>query len=101
MTEWTKPKIIELLQNSDRAIGRALVRLCERQTADEQVHKTTKYQNAMGFRPCHARMGVEMAEFFRARGYLTPKQARYWRIPDKAGNMRIGVYANQLLKVIG
>lgn len=100
MTEWNKEKIVELLRNNDVAVGRALVRLAERQTADEQVQKTTKYLNGEGFRPCHARMGVEMANFFQKRGYLTKKQADYWRVPDRKGNMRIGIYANQLLKVV-
>lgn len=98
--QWTKEDIVELLTNSDAAVGRALVRIRERQTQDEQNDKTTRYKNGKGFRPCHARMGVEMAEFYSARGYLTEKQARYWRVRDKTGTMRIAIYANQLLKLI-
>ncbi len=100
MTEWSKELIIKLLETNDKAVGRALLRLTERQTTDEQLEKDTKYKNGMGFRPCHARVGVEMAEFFQKKGYLTVKQARYWRVKDKKGNMRIGIYANQLLKLI-
>jgi len=97
---WTKAQIINLLETNDVAVGRALVRLNERQTADEQTIKGTKYHNGMGFRPCHARMGTSMAQFFQKAGRLTEKQVAYWRKRDRAGNMRIGIYANQLLQCI-
>lgn len=101
MTNWTKEKIVELLETNDKAVGRALLRLTERQTADEQQSLDVKHRNNMGFRPCHARMGTVMAEYFKKKGMLTPKQAAYWRARDKNGNMRIGIYANQLLSCIG
>lgn len=101
MTEWTKERVVQLLEKNDKAIGRALLRLLQNQTSDEQVTQSAKYRNNQGFRPCHARMGTSMAEFFRSKGYLSPKQAAYWRVRDKNGNMRIGIYANQLLKEIG
>jgi hypothetical protein len=100
MTEWTKDRIIDLLEKNDKAVGRALLRLLQNQTSDEQVAQDVKYRNNQGFRPCHARMGTSMAEFFRDKGFLSPKQAAYWRVRDKNGNMRIGIYANQLLKEI-
>ena len=101
MTEWNKERIVELLATNDKAVGRALLRLLQNQTSDEQVAQTVKHRNNRGFRPCHARMGTSMAEFFREKGYLSPKQASYWRVRDKKGNMRIGIYASQLLKEIG
>ena len=101
MTDWNKEKIVQLLRTNDRAVAKALVRLTERQTFDERQQKNTKYQNGKGFRPAHARMGTSMAYFFKRNGYLTPQQVRYWRVADKSGNMRIGIYANQLLKIIG
>ena len=97
---WTKEDIIVLLSNNDNAVGRALVRLNERQTADEQKDETTRYKNGAGFRPCHARMGSSMSKWFEGHGYLTSKQAAYWRKRDRKGNMRIGIYAGQLMKVI-
>lgn len=97
---WTKEEIVELLRTNDKAVGRALLRLRQNQTASEQISKTTKVDNGVGFRPCHARMGTEMAEFFARTGYLSKKQANYWRVKDKTGAMRIGIYANQLLKEI-
>lgn len=101
MSDWNKQRIVELLATNDVAVGRALLRLRQNQTADEQVAKDVKYRNNKGFRPCHARIGTEMAEYFQARGALTPAQARYWRVRDRQGNMRIGIYATQLLGEIG
>lgn len=100
MTKWNKEKIITLLEENDVAIGRALVRLYQNQTSDEQIAEDVKHRNNKGFRPCHARMGTSMAKFFTDRGSLTHKQISYWRVRDKKGNMRIGIYANQLLKEI-
>lgn len=97
---WTKEEIILLLETNDKAVGRALVRLLQNQTADEQIAEDVKHRNNKGFRPCHGRMGTSMAKFFSGRGYLTPKQIAYWRARDRKGNMRIGVYANQLLNEI-
>jgi len=95
----TKESIIRLLATDDRAIARALIVLTARQTADEQVSEQTRYLNGRGYRPCHARMGASMSKFFEARGYLTPKQIAYWRVKDKTGSMRVGIYAGQLLEV--
>ena len=100
-SEWNKEKIVELLSTNDKAIGRALLRLHKNQTSDEQEAHTVSHRNGMGFRPCNANMGSSMAKFFEKNGYLTPKQIAYWRTRDKKGNMRIGIYAGQLLKEIG
>ena len=95
----TKASIIELLKTNDKAVARALLALNERQTADEQVQESVKYQNGQGFRPCHARMGTSMANFYQRAGFLTAKQVAYWRKLDKSGKMRIEIYAGQLLIV--
>ena len=98
MTEWTKDQIATLLETNDKAVGRALLRLAELQTADEIDSEDTKYKNGRGFRPCHARMGTSMAKFYQKAGYLSPKQINYWRAKDKSGKSRIGIYAGQLLR---
>jgi hypothetical protein len=99
-TIWTKEKILHLLQTNDKAVGRALLRLLQNQTFDEQVAEDVKYRNHKGFTPYHARIGTSMAKQFQARGILTQKQVNYWRVRNKAGVMRIGIYANQLLKEV-
>lgn len=95
----TKESIVKLLETRDLAVAKALVVLNERQTEDEQRQEDTKYLNGKGFRPCHARMGTSMAKFFLQHEYLSPKQIAYWRKRMKCGNMRIGIYAGQLLEI--
>lgn len=95
----TKESIVNLLKTRDVAIARALVALKNRQTIDEQKVEITTHKNGMGFRPCHAYMGTEMANFYERNGFLTAKQVSYWRSPMKDGKMRIEIYANQLLKI--
>lgn len=87
-----------LLATNDRAIGRALIVLRNRQTADEQSSEHTKYRNGRGFRPCHARMGTSMANFYEKFHTLSQKQVAYWRKPMADGNTRIEIYARQLLE---
>lgn len=94
----TKETIISLLETNDRAIGRALLVLKARQTADEQATEITRHSNGRGFRPCHARMGTSMATFFEKYNRLSEKQIAYWRARDRAGNMRIGIYWKQLIE---
>lgn len=94
----TIENIKQLLANNDRAVGRALVVLRNRQTADEQQSQHTRHLNGRGFRPCHARMGTSMADFFERRGYLTEKQVTYWRTKMADGNSRIEIYSRQLLE---
>ena len=95
---FTKESIVQLLATNDKAVCRALVVLTARQTTDEQSSEQTRYLNGRGYRPCHARMGASMSKFFERQGYLTPKQVAYWRMKDKTGSMRIGIYAGQLLE---
>lgn len=92
----TGTDIVKLLETNDKAVARALVVLYERQTADEKVTQGTRHDNGLGFRPCHARMGTSMAEFYLRNGYLSPKQIAYWRKRGKEG-MRISIYWRQLL----
>jgi hypothetical protein len=93
-----KADIIALLETNDKAVARALVVLNGRQTADEQATEATRVLNGRGFRPCHARMGTNMAKFFERRGYLSDKQIAYWRRPMASGKSRIAIYAGQLLE---
>lgn len=93
----TKAEIVQLLKINDRAVGRALILLNDRQTADERVSETTKHHNGRGFNAAHAKRGTSMANFFKRTGFLTPKQLAWWRFETK-GVSRIGLYANQLLE---
>lgn len=95
----SKESIIQLLKTNDTAVARALVALNKRQTNDEQQAQDTRYNNGRGFRPCHARMGTSMAQYYIKWGRLSEKQIAYWRKPMRDGKMRIEIYAGQLLEV--
>ena len=95
----TKEFIIQLLNTNDKAVGRALIALNDRQTASEQASEVTINRNGEGFTPADARMGSSMAKFFARFGYLSPKQLAYWRKPNAKGVPRICKYATQLLEV--
>lgn len=92
----TKEQILSLLQSNDKAVARALLVVNSNQTSDEQREQTVRYHNCKGFRPCHARMGTSMANFYTKYGYLSEKQLAYWRRKDRSGSMRIGIYWKQL-----
>jgi hypothetical protein len=95
----TVESIRQLLRTNDRAVGRALLALNARQTADEQQAEATKYHNEQGFKPCHAKRGTGMAQFYQQRGYLTSRQSAFWRATTASGKTQIEIYANQLLKI--
>jgi hypothetical protein len=94
-----KQYIVNLLMTNDKAIGRALVVLNERQTQTEQAVGVTLNDNGVGFTSADARMGTSMAQFFEKRGYLTEKQLAYWKKPNVRGVPRICKYAGQLLEI--
>jgi hypothetical protein len=101
MTEWNKEKIIALLETNDLAVGRALIVILANQTTDEVQAMDTKHHNGKGFNAPHARMGTSMGLQAKNRnGCLSPKQVDYWRVRDRKGNMRIGIYWKQLLEAI-
>lgn len=91
-----KETIVKLLSENDKAVAHALVVLLKNQTATEVQSESTINRNGQGFRPCHARLGTSMAEFYLNRNFLSPKQVAYWRKPMACGNMRIAVYWRQL-----
>lgn len=95
----TKQEIINLLMTNDRAVGRALIVLNERQTADERAVEGTRWNNGQGFTPADAHMGTSMANFFVRFNRLSDKQVAYWRKPNCKGTPRIAKYAGQLLEI--
>lgn len=91
-----KQEILFKLANDDKALIWSIVQLNKRQTSDEQATQNTRHHNGRGFRPCHARMGTSMAQFYQRNGYLSQKQIAYWRKPMKNSSMKIGIYWAQL-----
>lgn len=78
------------------AIGRALVVLYNRQTADEKLRETTRVHNNRGFSSADAFMGTKMAQFYKRNNFLSVKQASYWTKKNVRGTMRIAKYWKQL-----
>lgn len=95
--ELTKENIVKLLATNDKAVGRALMVLTERQTFDERQNQDTKYSNGIGFTPADAKVGVSMGLQFKERNFLSTKQLAYWRKPNSKGVMRVAKYWAQLL----
>ena len=95
----TKAQIVALLTTNDKAVGRALMALHNRQTETEQTSKSTSNLNGRGFTPADAHMGSSMAVFYSSVGILTQKQLAWWRKPNAKGVPRICKYAGQLLEV--
>lgn len=90
----------ELIERQDEvgmhAIGRALVHLLRRQTADEQRDNTTKHHNNIGFTGQDGRRGTITAKYYIKHGQLEDWQIRYWLKRDRKGRTRLGKYYGQI-----
>lgn len=94
-------QIENLLMTNDRAVGRALVRIFERQTEDERQTNDTRVYNMRGFTGADARSGSITAKYFIKHGSLQPWMLEKWRKPGpKSGKPRICKYVGQILKVM-
>jgi hypothetical protein len=94
-----KQDIINLLNNNDTAICRALVVINERQTETEKTALGTINANGRGFTPADAYMGTSMATYYDKFKKLSEKQLAYWKKPNAKGTPRICKYAGQLLEI--
>ena len=81
-------------------IGKALVALFERQTADEQSANTTNKHNSVGFAGCDAKSGSLTAKFYIKHKRLEQWMVDNWiRLNTKNGYPRICKYHRQLNEV--
>lgn len=100
LVKYSKEDIIEILENSDRAVERAILAIYSRQTDLEKCNHATLSANGKGFTGAHGFIGSSMAQQIMSRGYLTKRQIGWWRVkPGKSNRMRIATYANQLLEI--
>lgn len=60
---WTRDEINVLLRSNDLAVERAIVRLFELQTQDEQSTAATHLDNKCGFSACDAKAGTRFARW--------------------------------------
>ena len=71
---WTEDEIRRLVQENDKVLYGALLKLYGEQTKDEQDDGETKHHNGVGFNGADSRFLSSVAEFLKQRGFLTPKQ---------------------------
>ncbi len=71
---WTQDSMAAYLSNaSPEAIERAIVRIYQRQTSDEQASQATKHTNNMGFSAFDAGTGSYMAKWILSGKHLSGK----------------------------
>lgn len=101
----TRDSLRQMLETADVAmqkkiVGRALVRLLQRQTADERASHATHNDNGVGFASCDAELGTKVAERYIQYGTLLEWQLQAWIRPTgKGGYPRICKYHRQLNEV--
>ena len=96
---WTKTSIQSLILSNPAALKRAIIKIYERQTAEEQCADQTIEHNGIGFNGIDAEIMSSFAKQLMSRGFLSPKQVaiarrkmpKYWNqilqlIEEKAGN---------------
>lgn len=91
-THWTKERILELLETSDKMVHRSIVKIYEYQTADEQSTESTSHHNGVGFNGIDAPLLSSFAKQVLNGRTLSPKQMIYAR-------KKIMKYSNQLAKI--
>ncbi len=79
-----------------RIVGRALVVLFERQTAEEKRINSTNVHNNVGFTSADGQSGVLSAKAFLKNKTLTDWQFERWARKNKKGYSRITKYWRQL-----
>lgn len=89
---WTKAQIHSMLDTKPAAVGRAIVAIYRRQTADEKAAKVTTDANSVGFSAFDAEFLTSLAEFYLRTGFLTPAQLA-------KGRNKIKRYHRQLIEI--
>lgn len=90
----TREELRSRLQTNNHEVGRALITLLSRQTATEQAAGETIENNGRGFNGRDAEFLTSLAQWYRSRGYLSPKQLACAR-------KKLVKYENQLLDAWG
>lgn len=97
---YTKEFVYEKLSSDQAWVERALVRLLERQTTDEQYSESTNRVNGRGFTQGDAKWLTKMAQWVKSGRHLSPAQFAIVVKKDKRGTPRIAKYAGQVLQII-
>jgi hypothetical protein len=89
---WTITEIRALLAENDKAVARGILAIYALQTNSEQATMETSESNGVGFSGADANFLSSLAQFYQAKGFLSPKQV-------EIGRKRITKYAGQLVKI--
>ena len=87
---WTRDEINTILQNSDVAVERAMVRLFELQTAGEQRVAHTTHQNDEGFCAADAKAGTRFARWIQGFNDRNQKKFAAKRLTHARANRIFG-----------
>ncbi len=101
MEQYTEDIIRHKLATDERWVRRALIRLYQRQTQDEQVSKQTRNHNQKGFQPGDALWFSRLAEFAIRfpNKTLSEKQLKLVWKPWR-GQPSICKYSGQILRIM-
>lgn len=96
---WTREEIRELLKRSKKAVARGLVAVHSLQTDDERGARTTLHANGVGFNSHDADFLSSLAEFYRDRGFLSPRQVTLGRRGIMKYSGQLAMVANGEIRV--
>ena len=93
---FTKEQMAEFVKTCEPTrLGKCLVALYDRQTADEKATEQTRHHNKLGFSAVDAEILSSMARFFTKRGFLSKKQVDIVRKKLKKYVGQLADIANQ------
>ena len=92
MKVWTKLEIKQMLAVSNNALIRSLLAIYNKQTDSEKNAGQTQEDNGIGFNGIDSDILSQYAEFYKLRGFLSPKQLVIVR-------KKMPKYAGQLVRI--
>jgi hypothetical protein len=91
-TRFTREEINEILEQSDNAVERAIIRLFTMQNEDEQRYATTNTHNDRGFGAADARAGTRFARWLLGMDNKNVKRYQPKRLSNYKANRIFGRY---------
>jgi hypothetical protein len=89
---FTRPQINTLLEESDNAVERAIIRLFTMQNDDEQRYATTNVQNDRGFGAADAKAGTRFARWLQGMDNKNVKRYAPKRLSHSGADRIFGRY---------
>lgn len=89
---WTQEEIIALIEKNNIFVEKCIIKIYERQTADEQENSSTEHNNGIGFSGVDAKTMTYYANYILSGRHLTGEHL------EKA-RKRIKKYKRQLTEI--